>query len=61
MPLSDIAVNPCTVSELVRLCMRKRDSDSDSVSDNSNLEELEEDEVVSDATQINKQIGCINK
>lgn len=40
MPLSDIAVNPYTVSELVRLCLRKEDAGEGS-SDMNGDEELE--------------------
>lgn len=43
--LSDIPVNPGTCSELVRLCLRKRDV-SDSKSDTSeDVEEVEEEVV----------------
>lgn len=43
MPLSDIAVNPYTVSELVRLCLRKDDAGEGG----SGMREDEELEVVS--------------
>lgn len=43
VPLGDIAVNPYTVSELVRLCLRKQDSDDT----NSDAAETEHSEVVS--------------
>ncbi len=48
MPLSDIPVNPYTASELVRLCLRKNDSDPDDSSNSSedSEEENEEDDVV---------------
>ncbi|XP_060064510.1 tyrosine-protein kinase BAZ1B-like [Ylistrum balloti] len=42
VPLSDIPVNPCTASELTRLCLRRQD-------DNDNAYEDEEDVEVSDA------------
>ena len=47
VPLTDIPVNPCTTSELVRLCLRKQDVD-DNNSDNSDESDLanEDDEVV---------------
>ena len=40
VPLSDIAVNPYTVSELVRLCLRKEDA-GEGASDVNNDEEME--------------------
>ena len=43
VPLSDIAVNPYTVSELVRLCLRKEDAGEGG----SGMHEDEELEVVS--------------
>ena len=50
VPLNDIPVNPCTTSELVRLCLRKQDI-TDDKSDSSNMFEEDadddDDEVVS--------------
>ena len=47
VPLSDIPVNPCTASELVRMCLRKQDvsDDRSDVSDES--DDYSEEEVVS--------------
>ena len=46
--LSDIPVNPYTVAELMRLCLRKHDSETDGISNaDSESSEHAEDEVVS--------------
>jgi hypothetical protein len=45
VPLSDIAVNPYTVSELVRLCLRKDDRGSANNEDDN--EDDDDQEVVS--------------
>ena len=45
VPLTDIPVNPCTTSELVRLCLRKQDVD-DANSDNSDEDLVNEDDEV---------------
>ena len=51
--LSEIPVNPCTCSELVRLCLRRRDTSDDRSSNTSEEEEeLDEDEVVNTAVTL---------
>ncbi|XP_053384171.1 tyrosine-protein kinase BAZ1B-like isoform X2 [Mercenaria mercenaria] len=52
VPLSDIPVNPCTCSELVRLCLRRQDVTDDKSDTSYNSDEVGEGEVPDDLIQL---------